>query len=99
MLTSAALLAVAFVVAAASAVFLRKRSARRLGAGSVLSRTERLIGQIGEVTLAIDPVKGSGRVLVSGEDWAATSMEPLHIGAKVIVDGADGIVLNVTPEN
>lgn len=78
---------------------LRPRLLRRFGvAGSgVPSRTERLVGQRGRVSEAIDPAQGTGRVLISGEDWAARSPEPVAAGCEIVVDGADGIVLTVSP--
>lgn len=77
-------------------VFLRPRFATRMAAqGHVPSRTERLVGHHGRVTEAIDPVRGTGRVLVAGEDWAARATHPLPEGVEVLVSGADGIVLLV----
>ena len=60
------------------------------------SRTEALAGKLAHVTEAIDPVRGTGRVNVAGEDWAARSAAPVPAGAEVRVDGADGIVLLVS---
>jgi membrane protein implicated in regulation of membrane protease activity len=48
------------------------------------------------VTQDVEPLLGTGRVTVSGEDWAARSTEPIPAGATVKVVGADGIVLEVT---
>ncbi len=76
---------------------LRPRLLRRLGGVGVLSRTDALIGQTAMVTKAIDPVVGTGRVLVQGHDWAANSTEPILEGALVEVLGSDGIVLLVAP--
>ena len=45
----------------------------------------------------IDPVRGSGRVNVEGHDWAARASVAIPAGAPVRVDGADGIVLLVSP--
>lgn len=81
----------------ASLVLLRRRLIRRLLPAGVPSRTETLLGQAGRVTEPIDPVSGSGRVLVGGEDWAARSTVPLPRGALVTVYAADGIVLQVAP--
>jgi membrane protein implicated in regulation of membrane protease activity len=64
-------------------------------APGVPSRTDRLLGQAGHVTQAIDPSAGTGRVLVGGEDWAASAERPLPEGSKIVVNGADGIVLTV----
>jgi membrane protein implicated in regulation of membrane protease activity len=63
----------------------------------VPSRTEVLQGKTGVVTEAIDPNRGTGRVRVAGQDWAAQSHAPLPIGTFIRVKGADGIILNVLP--
>src|SRR6266568_3326123 len=76
-------------------VVLRRSLVRRFGGHGVPSRTDVLMGAIGEVTQAIDPIHGTGRVVVHGQDWAARSTEPLHAGIKVEVIAADGIVLIV----
>jgi len=62
----------------------------------VPSRTDPLVGKQGVVTHDIDTTLGSGRVNVGGEDWAARAKEPIAVGVKVRVVGADGIVLEVT---
>ena len=76
---------------------LRPRLLRRLSGAGVLSRTDAMIGQTARVTKAIDPINGTGRVLVQGHDWAASSTEPIAEGAVVEVLGSDGIVLLVAP--
>ena len=72
-------------------------AARLAGSRGVPSRMERVTGRHGQVTDAIDPVMGTGRVTVAGEDWAARSRQAIPVGATVVVDGADGIVLQVAP--
>ena len=62
----------------------------------VPSRVEKLVGQRGQVTQAIDVVLGQGRVTVAGEDWAAQSASPIAQGTEVVVEGFDGIVLQVS---
>jgi len=87
----------AFVVAlSVSLLALRPRLIARLGGRGVPSRTDTLIGRHGIVTQEIDHTVGSGRVNVSGEDWAARSSESIPVGVKVRVVAADGIVLEVT---
>lgn len=98
MLTIVAGIGIAIVAAVVAVAFFSRTSVRRLGAGGVPSRTDRLVGLTGKVTHAIDPIHGGGRVLVAGEDWAAQSFEPIPVETRVIVDGADGIVLTVTAE-
>ena len=72
-------------------------ASKRLAARGVPSRTESLLGKLGHVTEAIDPVRGTGRVNVAGEDWAARATSAVPLGSQVRVDGADGIVLVVSP--
>lgn len=71
-------------------------ASKRLGGKGVPSRAEALLGKLGHVTEAIDPVRGAGRVNVAGEDWAARAASPVPLGAEVRVGGADGIVLLVS---
>jgi membrane protein implicated in regulation of membrane protease activity len=84
------------VVMVVSLVTLRSRLLGRLGGPGVPSRTAPLVGRHGIVTQDVDPVLGTGRVTVSGEDWAARGTESIPIGTKVTVVAADGIVLEVT---
>jgi membrane protein implicated in regulation of membrane protease activity len=86
------------VVLTASIAALRARLLDKVGGRGVPSRTEPLIGRHGQVTHAIDPVVGAGRVNVGGEDWAARSAETISAGTQVRVVGADGIVLEVARE-
>ena len=87
---------VTFIVAlVVSLVTLRKRMTGRLGGRGVPTRTAPLIGRQGIVTHDIDPVVGSGRVNVGGEDWAAKSPEAIAVGTTIRVVAADGIVLEV----
>jgi membrane protein implicated in regulation of membrane protease activity len=84
------------VVLIVSLLGLRSRLVGRLGGRGVPSRTEPLIGRQGVVTHEIDPVMGTGRVTVAGEDWAARSAAAIAVGTTIRVVGADGIVLEVT---
>ena len=89
---------VAFAVSALVFLFLLRRFfVHRLRGPGVPSRTEAITGRIAEVTEQIDPVRGLGRVNVEGHDWAARASVPILAGARVRVDGADGIVLLVSP--
>jgi membrane protein implicated in regulation of membrane protease activity len=83
------------IVLTVSIAVLRTRILERIGGPGVPSRTAPLIGRHGVVTLDVDPAIGTGRVNVGGEDWAARSSEPIALGTKVRVVGADGIVLEV----
>jgi len=84
------------VVMVVSLAMLRSSLIGYLGGQGVPSRTDPLIGRHGLVTHDIDPMTGTGRVTVGGEDWAARSTEAIPTGVKIRVVGADGIVLEVT---
>lgn len=85
---------VVFVVA--SVLLIRPRLVAQLGSKGVPSRTEALVGKRGRVTEEINPTLGTGRVIVAGEDWKASSDHVIPAGTDVIVRGADSIVLHVT---
>ncbi len=98
-LGASATVQIVFFAAAALLLLLVVRplfASRRIGGTGVPSRTEALAGKLAHVTEAIDPVRGTGRVNVAGEDWAARSAAPVPEGTDVRVDGADGIVLLVS---
>jgi membrane protein implicated in regulation of membrane protease activity len=77
-------------------LLLRPKILKKLHSSAhVPGRTESLHGHVGEVTHVIEPGTTSGRVTVSGQDWAAQSEQALPVGAKIRVVGADGIVLKV----
>jgi membrane protein implicated in regulation of membrane protease activity len=86
------------VVLTVSLVSLRSGFVAKLAGRGVPSRTEPLIGRHGLVTHDIDPVTGTGRITIAGEDWAARSHDAITTGTKVLVVGADGIVLEVKRE-
>jgi membrane protein implicated in regulation of membrane protease activity len=86
------------VVLTVSLVTLRSGLVAKLAGRGVPSRTEPLVGRHGLVTHEIDPVTGTGRINIAGQDWAARSHEAVPAGTKVRVTGADGIVLEVTRE-
>ena len=65
--------AVFAVVVGASVALLRPRRVARLRSRGVPSRTEALLGREAMVTHDIDPMLGTGRVNVAGQDWAARS--------------------------
>jgi membrane protein implicated in regulation of membrane protease activity len=85
------------IVLAASLMILRPRMMSKLDAPGVPSRTEALVGKRGLVTQDINVTVGTGRVIVEGQDWAARSPSVVPAGREVRVNGADGIVLEVTP--
>jgi membrane protein implicated in regulation of membrane protease activity len=86
------------VVLTVSLVTLRSGLVATLAGRGVPNRTEPLIGRHGLVTHEIDPVTGTGRINIAGEDWAARSHDTIPLGTKVRVVGADGIVLEVRRE-
>jgi membrane protein implicated in regulation of membrane protease activity len=77
-------------------VLIRPRLIAKLQTGRTLpSRTQILLGKTGEVTEAIDPALGFGRVVVEGQDWAASAFLPIAAGKIVMIENSDGIVLQV----
>jgi membrane protein implicated in regulation of membrane protease activity len=86
------------LVLTVSLVTLRSGLIAKLAGRGVPSRTEPLVGRHGRVTQDIDPVTGTGRITIAGEDWAARSRVTIAAGTKVKVIRADGIVLEVESE-
>lgn len=85
------------VTLVASLSLLRPLFLKKLHGHGVPSRTDALIGRDGIVTEPIDPVSGTGRVNVGGQDWAARCAATVATGTVIKVVGADGIVLEVRP--
>jgi len=92
----AQLLIFAVAVVGSFAIF-RPLVLRKIHGPGVPGRTEVLIGRAGVVTEPIDPVSGTGRVNIGGQDWAARSGSTVAAGTQIKVVGADGIVLEVRP--
>lgn len=90
-------LALFTVTLVASFFLLRPLFLKKLHGPGVPNRTDALLGREGIVTEAIDPISGTGRVNVGGQDWAARSASAVAAGTIVKVAGADGIVLEVRP--
>lgn len=79
-----------------SLTLLRPRILAKMSSSpGVQSRAEKLIGKVGKVVEPIDPVAGTGRIIVDGHDWAATAATSIAVGQLVVVDSSDGIRLNV----
>jgi membrane protein implicated in regulation of membrane protease activity len=89
--------AILFAVTLVVSLVVLRPLAKKMGARGVPTRTEALVGRRAQVVSAIDPVLGTGRVNVGGDDWAARSAAAVPVGAEVVVEGADGIVLLVAP--
>ena len=84
------------VILISSLALLRPRLLAMLhSSADIPSRTQVLIGKSGVVTVAIDSLGLTGRVLVDGQDWAAQSLVVIPEGQSVVVEGSDGIVLKV----
>ena len=61
---------------------------------AVVSGREQLIGASGTV---LEDFDGDGRIHIHGENWQATSVQPLKRGQAVRVTRIDGLVLHVEP--
>ena len=61
------------------------------------TNADRVIGMIGVVTVAINNITGSGRVLVNGLDWAARSDDgtPIEEQESVLIKKIEGVTLIV----
>jgi len=67
------------------------------GSDQVRTNVEALVGRVGRITEAVEPLSNRGRVLVGGEDWRAVSAQdtPIPAGERVIVVAVDGVKLVV----
>ena len=84
------------VASALSLTLLRPRILAKIASSpGVPSRDQKLVGKVGKVVEAIDPVSGTGRILIDGHDWAATAVTTIPAGTLVVVDSSDGIRLSV----
>jgi inner membrane protein len=88
--------AVFIATAGASMALLRQRFVKGAAGHRMPSRAEAHVGREGVVTMEVDPLVGTGRVNVGGEDWAARADVPVAAGARIRVVGSDGIVLKVS---
>jgi len=79
--------------------FIRPFFLKYLSPNKPESRTnvDALIGKIGVVTQAVDPIAFTGRVNVGGEDWRAISSSDkvINVGEKIVVKKVDGTKLSV----
>ena len=62
--------------------------------GPVMTGSEGLIGEVGEVREEIAPGV-AGRIFVHGENWRAVSDEPLKVGERAQVEAVDGMQMKV----
>ena len=88
------------VVTLLSFVFLRPLLIKlfyKKGKDEVKTNADALIGRKGIVTEAIDPVTGTGRVKVDGDDWKAVSSDevPIELGARVEILKLDSVIVTV----
>jgi len=67
---------------------------RRMRRVKVGTGVENLVGSIGEVTAALEPV---GQIRVLGELWQARASSDLAPGTSVRVVAVDGLMLDVEP--
>ena len=66
--------------------------------GGRKSGVQALIGREAIVAETIDAQKGTGRVIIDGDDWKAVSDMVIDKGQKVIVKSIGSIILTVTPK-
>lgn len=54
-----------------------------------------LVGRTARVTEAIDPVAGTGRVAIDGDDWRAEADEAIAVGQTVTIEKVESATLIV----
>lgn len=61
------------------------------------TNADRVIGMVGIVTVPIDNVAGTGRVLANGLDWAARTDDgaPVEAQERVLIKAIEGVTLIV----
>lgn len=93
-------LVVFLVVSCCLLVFTRKIFVEKLKTGSESTNVDALIGEIGKVTMEIEPLK-MGQVNVKGQSWSAIARENTTIGADQLVKviAIEGVKLIVVPVN
>lgn len=91
--------AVVFLCGGLGAAAVAPALIRRLDRGASDARfgVDALIDEIGVVTLAIDPLDGTGMIKVAGELWRAQASVPVPVGSQVRVDAVSGTKLMVHP--
>lgn len=87
-----AFIAVSLLGIALFVFIVKPRLSKRL-ASDRATNADRIIGKEGLVTLAIDPVKGSGQIMVIGQHWSARSAHGTAIaaGEKIKVLGFESV--------
>lgn len=65
---------------------------------SFKTNSDKLIGKTAKITQAIDPIEGTGRAIVSGESWKATTNDGSKIekDETVKINKIDGVTLIVS---
>ncbi|MGQ0850009.1 MAG: NfeD family protein [Actinomycetota bacterium] len=86
-----------FGVSVVALVYLRRFISRQDGVGQPPVGANRWANTRGIVLEPIDPLGTGGMVRIGGEEWRATSDEPLAAGTQVVVQEVRGARLVVTP--
>lgn len=88
-----------FVAGAIVALLLAPKLARRLNTPEepIRLNVDSLVGSVGVVEEAIDPIHHRGLVKVQGQQWRAIASEPIAAGEQVRVLRVEGTRLVVVP--
>ncbi|HEU4916967.1 MAG TPA: NfeD family protein [Acidimicrobiia bacterium] len=86
-----------FGVSIFSLAYLRRFISRQDEGDQPRIGANRWVGLEGVVTVAIDPISGSGMVKVESEEWRAIAPQAVPIGQKIIVTDVRGARLVVEP--
>ena len=90
-------LVIFLAVGLATLVLTRPMVRKVLRVKKISTNADRVIGMMGVVTVPIDNIEGTGRVLVNGLDWAARTDDgaPVEEKARVLVRAIEGVTLIV----
>lgn len=88
-----------FVITAICLMITRPMANRVTEVKKCPTNADMVIGKIGTVTETIDPIAGSGRVIVMGGTWSAytQNMQSIPVGQTVKIQKINGVKLLVTP--
>lgn len=90
-----------FVLTSVALFLLTRPMVKKINREYTPTNTDSLIGREALTVSEIDVIKGTGRALVDGQDWAAKSSNGKNIpeNTVVIIDKIEGVTLFVSPKS
>lgn len=83
------------IVSAVSVFIFKKFYNKNIAPKHEPTNADRLIGKIGTVESDIDPIKGSGSVVIEGRLWSAKAEEYIKKDSVVVIEEISGVKLVV----